>query len=120
MKGEQLVIITDEMRAGCMKYGTYELGGRRVVVSEGKAMLEDGTLAGSILRMNDALRNMVQYTEMTLPEAVASVTSVPAEKLGIKKGKLETGYDADLVIFDEDFSIISTIVAGEVKYQRSV
>jgi len=120
MKREQLILITDAMRAGCMKHGTYELGGRSVVVSEGKAVLEDGTLAGSVLRMNEALRHMVEHTRMSLSEAVASVTRIPAEKLGLEKGRLEAGYDADLVIFDEDFSIISTIVAGEVKYQRSV
>ena len=82
--------------------------------------MEDGTLAGSVLRMNEALRHMVEHTRMSLSEAVASVTRIPAEKLGLEKGRLEAGYDADLVIFDEDFSIISTIVAGEVKYQRSV
>jgi N-acetylglucosamine-6-phosphate deacetylase len=120
MKGGRMILITDAMRAGCMKSGAYDLGGRRVHVSDGKAVLEDGTLAGSVLRMNEALGNMVQYTEMTLPEAVASVTQVPAGKLKVNKGRIEVGYDADLVIFDEDFSIITTIVAGEVVYQRSM
>jgi len=55
---------------------------------------------------------------MTLVEVVNAVTKIPAQKLGLKKGELKVGYDADIVIFDENFSIISTIVAGEVKYQR--
>ena len=119
MKAGALVLITDAMRAGCMKSGQYDLGGRKVDVSGGKALLDDGTLAGSVLRMNEALRNMVQVTDMTLPEAVWSATWLPAKKLGIRKGELTVGYDADMVIFDEDFSIISTIVAGKVLYQRS-
>ena len=119
MKKEKLILITDAMRAGCMKCGTYDLGGRTVEVSDGEALLEDGTLAGSVLKMNEAMANMLQHTSMSRTEIVASATKRPAQKLGLKKGELKKGYDADIVIFDEDFSIISTIIAGEVKY-RSV
>lgn len=119
IKKERLILITDAMRAGCMKCGSYDLGGRAVKVSEGKAVLEDGTLAGSILKMNEALKNMQKHTAMELVEIVQTVTKIPAQKLGIKKGSLRKEYDADIVIFDEDFSIITTIVKGEVKYQCS-
>ena len=118
VKKEKLILITDAMRAGCMKCGTYDLGGRSVEVDEGKAVLEDGTLAGSVLKMNDALSNMRKHTSMDLVEIVNAVTKIPAQKLGIQKGELREGYDADIVIFDENFSIISTIVNGEVKYKR--
>ena len=118
VKKEKLILITDAMRAGCMKCGTYDLGGRRVEVSEGKAVLEDGTLAGSVLKMNEALANMRKHTSMDRIEAINSATKIPARKLGIKKGELKEGYDADIVIFDEKFSIISTIVNGDVKYRR--
>ena len=118
IKKDKLILITDAMRAGCMKCGTYDLGGRRVEVSEGKAVLEDGTLAGSVLKMNDALANMRRHTSMDMVEIVNSATKIPARKLGINKGELKEGYDADIVIFDENFSIISTIVNGEVKYRR--
>jgi N-acetylglucosamine-6-phosphate deacetylase len=101
-----------------MKCGTYDLGGRRVEVDEGKAVLEDGTLAGSVLKINDALSNMRAHTSMSLIEIVNSATKIPARKLGILKGELREGYDADIVIFDENFSIISTIVSGEVKFKR--
>lgn len=117
MKKEKLILITDAMRAGCMRCGTYDLGGQSVEVSENKALLEDGTLAGSVLKMNDALANMRKHTAISLTEVLASVTHRPAQKLGINKGQLEKGYDADIVIFDEDFSIITTIVGGEVKYK---
>jgi len=118
IKKEKLMLITDAMRAGCMKCGTYDLGGRSVEVSEGKAVLEDGTLAGSVLKINEALANMSRYTSMNMVDIINSVSKIPAQKLGIKKGELKEGYDADIVIFDEKFSIISTIVNGEVKYRR--
>ena len=118
IKKEKLLLITDAIRAGCMKCGTYDLGGREVCVENGKATLDDGTLAGSVLAMNTAIRNMKKHTEMTLTEVIASVTSAPAKMLGIQKGLLKEKYDADIAIFDEDFSIIRTIVAGDVKYKR--
>jgi N-acetylglucosamine-6-phosphate deacetylase len=118
VKKEKLILITDAMRAGCMKCGTYDLGGRKVEVSEGMAVLEDGTLAGSVLKMNEALANMNKHTTMDMVNIIHSATKIPAQKLGIKKGELKEGYDADIVIFDEKFSIISAIVNGEVKYRR--
>ena len=118
LKKDKLILITDAMRAGCMRCGTYDLGGRRVEVSEGKAVLEDGTLAGSVLKMNEALDNMRQHTSMSIVEIINSATKIPARKLGINKGEIKEGYDADIVIFDEKFSIISAIVGGEIKYKR--
>jgi len=117
VKREKLILITDAMRAGCMKNGSYDLGGQTVTVENGKAVLDDGTLAGSILQMNEALGNMVSITDMTRIEAVNAVTKFPAQKLGLSKGVLKEGVAADIVIFDEDFSIITTIVDGEVKYR---
>jgi N-acetylglucosamine-6-phosphate deacetylase len=117
IKKDKLMLITDAMRAGCMICGTYDLGGRAVEVRQGKATLEDGTLAGSVLKMNEALLNMKKHTSMTRVEVVNAVTKVPAEKLGIKKGQLKVGYDADIVVFDENFSIIRTIIAGKGKYK---
>jgi N-acetylglucosamine-6-phosphate deacetylase len=117
MKKDKLILITDAMRAGCMKCGSYDLGGQTVNVNDGKATLENGTLAGSVLKLNEALLNMTRHTSMTRIEALNAVTKIPAQKLGVKKGQLKEGYDADIVIFDEDFSIITTIVAGKVKYR---
>ena len=118
MKKEKLILITDAMRAGCMVCGSYDLGGQNVTVENGKASLDDGTLAGSVLKLNEALLNMVKHTSMTRVEAVNAATKIPAQKLGLKKGALKVGYDADIVVFDEDFSIISTLVAGKIKYSR--
>ena len=100
-----------------MKCGSYDLGGQTVAVSDGKAVLADGTLAGSVLKLNEALLNMTRYTSMTRIEALNAVTKIPARILAVKKGQIKEGYDADIVIFDEYFSIISTIVKGKVKYK---
>lgn len=119
VKQDKLILVTDSMRAGCMKCGTYDLGGRSVTVKDGKAELEDGTLAGSVLKMNEAMLNMKRYTSMDFMAIVSAATKVPAQKLNVKKGELKVGYDADVVMFDENFSIILTIVSGEVKYRCS-
>ena len=70
MKKEQLILVTDAMRAGCMKNGRYDLGGREVEVIGEKAMLKDGTLAGSVLTMNKAIKNMLKYTSMNLCDVI--------------------------------------------------
>jgi len=116
LKEDKLILITDAMRAGCMSCGTYDLGGREVKVEKGKATLEDGTLAGSVLTMNQAMRNMFEYTSMSLPQIVSAVSKNPAKKLGLLKGELREGYDADIVIFDKHFKINSSIIEGKVKY----
>jgi N-acetylglucosamine-6-phosphate deacetylase len=113
LKKEQLILITDAMRAGCLSNGVSEIGGQRVVVRDGEARLEDGTLAGSVLKLNEALRNFYRYTDISIPELVAMVTSIPARKLGLEIGELKEGYPADLVLFDEDFNIKKCFVEGE-------
>jgi N-acetylglucosamine-6-phosphate deacetylase len=118
LKRDRLILITDSMRAGCMKTGRYELGGQRVSVHNGRAELDDGVLAGSILKLNEAVRNYHTHTEATLVEAVASVTTLPAEKLGLSTGLLKTGYDADIVIFDDEVNLQSVYIDGALKWNK--
>jgi len=118
LKSNNLVLITDAIRAGCLQCGTYMLGGQEVIVKNGVAKLNNGTLAGSLLKLNEALRNFDNHTEVTLPELIAMVTSVPARKLGLKLGKLEHGYPADLVLFDGNFEVLKTFVDGELKFKN--
>ncbi|HHD80495.1 MAG TPA: N-acetylglucosamine-6-phosphate deacetylase, partial [Campylobacterales bacterium] len=74
LKQEQLLLITDAMRAGCMKSGEYSLGGQKVIVKKAEARLSDRTLAGSVLRLNEALRNVYKYSDIELPELIKMVT----------------------------------------------
>jgi N-acetylglucosamine-6-phosphate deacetylase len=118
VKKDKLILITDSMRAGCMKCGEYDLGGQKVTVGDGKATLDDGRLAGSVLKMNTALKNMRDNTDMSLIDVIKSVTTIPAKKLGLNSGKIEVGLSADMVVFDESFDILMTIVDGDIKYLR--
>ncbi len=117
IKKDKLVLITDSIRAGCLKSGIYDLGGRVVSVSGDKASLIDGTIAGSVLQMNQAVRNMIINTSMSPIEAINSVTKIPAKMLNLKKGELLVEYDADIVIFDDSFDIIVSIVGGEIVFE---
>jgi N-acetylglucosamine-6-phosphate deacetylase len=115
VKREQLILITDAMRAGCLCNGVSEIGGQKVMVKDGEARLEDGTLAGSVLKLNEALRNFHKYTDISIPELIAMVTKIPAQKLGLKIGELKEGYPVDLVLFDKDFEIKKCFVKGVAK-----
>ena len=117
IKKDKLVLITDSIRAGCLKSGIYDLGGREVSVSGDKATLIDGTIAGSVLQMNQAVRNMIINTSMSPIEAINSVTKIPAKMLNLKKGELLVEYDADIVIFDDSFDIMMSIVGGEIVFE---
>jgi len=115
LKQEQLLLVTDAMRAGCMRSGEYSLGGQKVIVKNGEARLIDGTLAGSVVKLNEALRNFYKYSDIELPQLIQMVTEIPAKKLGVKLGKLIEDYPADIVIFDKEFNIIKVFVEGELK-----
>lgn len=118
IKKDRLILITDAMRAGCMKSGDYDLGGQRVTVNEGRATLENGVLAGSVLKLNEAVKNFYTHTEATLIDAIDAVTTLPAKRLGLPLGELSVGNDADIVIFDEAVTIEKVYVDGCLKYQR--
>jgi N-acetylglucosamine-6-phosphate deacetylase len=117
----KLILVTDAMRAKHMPDGRYELGGQEVVVEHGSARLLNGVLAGSILKLNDAVYNMSQFTNIKLIEAVDMASVAPAMNLGVskKKGKIKTGYDADFAVIDTKMNVYMTIRAGRVIYNRN-
>jgi len=117
---EKIILITDAMRATSKPEGTYNLGGQEVIVAKGQARLKDGTLAGSVLTLDEAVRNMVNIVGISLIDAVSMTTINPAKCLGIedKKGSLEPGKDADIVILDKNLKVDMTIVKGRVVYKR--
>ncbi|MBM7622704.1 N-acetylglucosamine-6-phosphate deacetylase [Sporohalobacter salinus] len=117
---DKISLITDSMRAGCMKNGIYELGGQKTTIKNGSVRLDDGTLAGSILTLNLALKNFKDYSGLDLMEAVKLVSLNPAKVLGINdsKGSIEIGKDADITLFNDDIDIKATIVEGEIVYNN--
>lgn len=119
-EGEKIVLITDSMRAAGLKEGTYDLGGQEVIVTKGQARLKDGTLAGSVLTMDKAVKNMASKVGVPLPKAIQMASFNPARSIGIddKKGSLEPGKDADIVILNKNLETELTIVAGKIVYRR--
>ncbi len=116
LKGaDGIILITDAMRAKGMPYGEYDLGGQLVHVTESGAHLSNGSLAGSILTMDQAVRNMRQITNCTLEELVKMSSYNAAQQLKLtNKGQLIEGYDADAVIVDEHLLLHQTIKAGQI------
>lgn len=114
IKKDKLCLITDCMRAGGMPDGTYTLGGQPVHKTGIKCLLEDGTIAASVLRLNEAVRNLYENTDLTLPQVVACASLHPAKALKVddKIGSLEAGKCADIIIFDDQFDIQKTIIGG--------
>jgi N-acetylglucosamine-6-phosphate deacetylase len=114
-----LVLVTDAMQALGLPAGTYTLGDMKVDVEDGKAYIHDTkTLAGSVLSMDDAVRNLRAQTGCSLVEAVEAATLKPARVLGIedKKGTLNTGADADFIVLDDDLQVQATYINGELAW----
>lgn len=112
---QQLSVVTDAMAALGMAPGEYLLGDFRVTVNENSARLADGRLAGSILSMDQALRNMLAFTNCSLRDALATMTTTPARVLHLEneRGEIAPGYFADLVLLTQDLRVAATMVAGQ-------
>lgn len=120
LKGaEKAALITDAIRGAGMPDGEYELGGQPIVVKEGAVRLKDGTLAGSCLAMDQGVRNLLAFTGRPLAECLRMATLTPARAIGVsdRKGSLEPGKDADLVLLTPDLKVAATLLAGRVIYQ---
>jgi N-acetylglucosamine-6-phosphate deacetylase len=112
-KGSELaVLITDAISATGMPEGRYRLGSLEVDVRDGKCM-SNGTLAGSVLTMDRAVRNLATFAEWNLPQAVAAATQNPARAARIaNKGVLAVGADADFVVLSPKGEVQRTFIGG--------
>jgi len=119
LKGpDRALLITDAIRGAGMPDGEYELGGQKIVVKEGAVRLADGTLAGSALTMDAAVRNVGRFSGAPLQQCLQMATLTPARSIGVanRKGSLEPGKDADVVILTPDLTVAKTMVMGKVVY----
>lgn len=116
--GDRLVLITDCMRAGGMPDGEYTLGGQPVSVRGIECRLSDGTIAGSILTMNMAVKNFMDAVGCPIWEAVKKASLNPARSVGEDEsiGSLTVGKRADIVICDSNINIQKTIIGGSLEY----
>ncbi|MFS0783627.1 N-acetylglucosamine-6-phosphate deacetylase [Bacillus sp. 1P06AnD] len=114
------LLITDAMRAKCLKNGNYELGGQPVIVEDGRATLHDGTLAGSILKMIDSVKNMLKFTSLDLQDVIKLAAVNPAKQIRMfdRKGSIAAGKDADLVVLNKENDIDLTICRGQIAYKK--
>jgi N-acetylglucosamine-6-phosphate deacetylase len=116
---QRTIVITDALAgAGIPEDQTFEFAGQVARVICGAARLEDGTLTGSVLTLDQALRNMVEITHVSLSEASGMLSLNPARSAHAadRKGLLKPGYDADLLIYDQSLKLQATICRGRVAY----
>ncbi len=116
---DKLTLITDAMRAKGLPDGVSELGGQTVYVKDGEARLADGTLAGSVLRMNRAVQNLVEKVGVPFTKAVDCATINPAKNLKMDKeiGSIAEGKRADFTVLNSAYDVIMTVRDGKVIYQ---
>ena len=113
----RLLLVTDATAVLGLGPGTRRLGEVDIDVSPAGVRTADGTLAGSDLALDQAVRNLVTFTGCTAAEAVAAVTATPARLLGLAdRGALEAGRRADVVVLDATLHVVATFVSGELAH----
>jgi N-acetylglucosamine-6-phosphate deacetylase len=116
---ERIILVTDAIRACGLADGIYDLDGRTINVQDGKVLLDNGTIAGSVLTMDAALRNFMEITGKGIEESWRTVSWNPARLLSLdkRKGTVEIGKDADLVVLSGDGAVLATIIDGRMVYK---
>ena len=113
MGEDRIIIISDSMRATGLGDGEYEFGGQRITVESGYARTEGGNLAGSTSTLFECVKKMISFG-FSAESAVKMASENPARLMGLNKGKIEVGYDAEFIIVDDDFNLIRAITRGEI------
>lgn len=119
---DHTILISDSIRASGLADGDYDLGGQTVTVVNGSARIANGSLAGSTLALDQAVRNTMEYSGLDFPTVIQMATSVPAAAMNIadRKGAVEINHDADLVFFDQQYQVVTTMVDGMIKYKMNL
>lgn len=117
---DKILLITDCMRSGGMGEGESHLGEFKVIVKDGTARLEDGTLAGSILDLIDGVKNVKNWNLADLKQAIDMASKVPAKSVGLEDecGVLAVGRDADFIVIDNEVNLHKTYVNGNLLYSK--
>lgn len=115
---DRIVLVTDAVAAAGAGPGSYRLGGVSVISDGESVRLADGTLAGSTLTMDRAVRTMVSLGGARIEEALTMASTVPAARVGLlDRGTLAVGRRADLVLWSANLEVETTIVGGEVAFR---
>src|SRR5947208_9086495 len=115
---ERTIVITDALAGAGLHDATFDFAGQPARVIDGAAHLADGTITGSVLTMDQALRNMLLMTAVSLQQAVGMLTLNPAlaAQVSHRKGRLKAGYDADILIFDQSLALQATLCKGAIAF----
>ena len=116
----RLNLVSDAVSALGMPHGRLHVGRLQIDLDGTGVRTTDGVLAGSSLALDQAVRNLIEWTGCTLAQAIATTTSIPADLLGLTdRGRLRVGSRADLVILDENASLHSTIIGGATAWHAN-
>lgn len=112
---DKCILITDSLSAGCLGNGIFSLGGQKVIVKDGVARIESGSLAGSIILMKNAVQNMINKVGIDAVSVLKMATVNPAKVIGADgfKGRIKEGYDADLNLLNKDYGVDMVMVMGK-------
>jgi len=113
---EKICLVTDSLKAAGIGDGVFQWGGREIEVKGPRATLKDtGVLAGSVLTLNRAVKNMIDWTGVSVSQAMNMASLNPARVLGLERriGSIRAGKYANLAILDRDFNVLETIIRGE-------
>lgn len=114
----KIMLVSDCTGANQLSDGSHELGGKTIYKNGKKIALHDGTLAGSAITIDEAVRFLIKEIGIPIEDAIRMASTNPAMALNEKKGRIQAGYDADLIILDRDFRVIKTIIGGRTYYQQ--
>jgi len=116
----RIILITDSIRGAGLCDGNYDYFGQKFTVTDGVARTSEGGLSGSTLMLDQAIKNMIKFTGMSLNEVLPMATSVPAEAMGWseRRGVLKPGADADVIILNDDLIVEKTFVLGKEVFSK--
>ena len=114
---ERVCLVSDAVLAAGMPDGEYPWGNLNLIVRDGTCRLADGTLAGSIMLINKMMQVLVEKVGVSIQDAIHMASTSPARQLGLNKGVLDVGYDADVVVMEESYQPQMTMIQGNVVYE---
>ncbi len=114
---ERVCLVSDAQPFAGKENGRYPWGPYEMIIKDGTSQLADGTIAGSVMLMNRMLGVLVEQVKISLKDAVTMATKVPASVLGLNKGQLRPGFDADITVLDDRYEALLTLVEGKIVHQ---